>query len=42
MAQTRFDKQVEVTAESLAFGIGPVPGRAPHGRGGVKRTDATV
>ncbi|MFJ4007699.1 pRL2-11 [Streptomyces sp. NPDC090023] len=39
MAQTKFDKQVEDTAESLAFGIG----RFLFGRpmDGVKRTDAT-
>ncbi|MFE3249834.1 hypothetical protein [Streptomyces sp. NPDC059209] len=39
MAQTKFDKQVEVAAESVAFGIG----RFLAGRDldGVKRTDAT-
>ncbi|MEU1630285.1 hypothetical protein ABZ746_34310 [Streptomyces sp. NPDC020096] len=39
MAQTKFDKQVEETAESLMFGIG----RVLTGRDldGVKRTDAT-
>ncbi|MEV5240182.1 hypothetical protein AB0K89_13895 [Streptomyces cinnamoneus] len=39
MAQTKFDKQVEETAESLVFGIG----RALAGRDldGVKRTGAT-
>ncbi|MER7582244.1 hypothetical protein [Kitasatospora sp. NPDC097691] len=29
MAQTRFDKQVEETAESLAFGIGRFPAGRP-------------
>ncbi|MEV5568104.1 pRL2-11, partial [Streptomyces sp. NPDC052196] len=39
MAQTKFDKQVEDTAESLAFGIGRfLTGRPMDG---VKRTDAT-
>ncbi|WP_327229050.1 hypothetical protein [Streptomyces platensis] len=39
MPQTKFDRQVEETVESLAFGIG----RALAGRDldGVKRTDAT-
>ncbi|MFQ6147448.1 hypothetical protein ACLMNJ_30975 [Streptomyces seoulensis] len=39
MAQTKFDKQVEETAESLAFGIGRFLGGRPMD--GVKRTDAT-
>ncbi|MER5375912.1 hypothetical protein [Streptomyces sp. NPDC002553] len=39
MAQTKFDKQVEETAESLMFGIGRFPAGRPMD--GVKRTDAT-
>ncbi|MFJ3309474.1 hypothetical protein ACIPSA_41795 [Streptomyces sp. NPDC086549] len=39
MAQTKFDKQVEETAESLAFGIGRFLAGRPMD--GVKRTDAT-
>ncbi|MFI0264984.1 hypothetical protein ACH4OW_39010 [Streptomyces sp. NPDC017056] len=39
MAQTKFDKQVEETAESLVFGIGQFLARRPMD--GVKRTDAT-
>jgi hypothetical protein len=39
MAQTKFDKQVEETAESLAFGIDRV--LAGRNLDGVKRTDAT-
>ncbi|MFJ5851150.1 pRL2-11 [Streptomyces sp. NPDC092903] len=39
MAQTKFDKQVEETAESVAFGIGRFLGGRPMD--GVKRTDAT-
>ena len=39
MAQTKFDKQVEETAESLMFGIGRV--LAGRDLDGVKRTDAT-
>lgn len=39
MAQTKFDKQVEETAESLVFGIGRFLAGRPMD--GVKRTDAT-
>ncbi|MGW3060668.1 pRL2-11 [Streptomyces goshikiensis] len=39
MAQTKFDKQVEETAESVAFGIGRFLAGRPMD--GVKRTDAT-
>ncbi|MDX3131409.1 pRL2-11 [Streptomyces europaeiscabiei] len=39
MAQTKFDKQVEETAESLMFGIGRFLAGRPMD--GVKRTDAT-
>ncbi|MEU6212716.1 pRL2-11 [Streptomyces sp. NPDC047023] len=39
MAQTKFDKQVEETAESIAFGIGRFLAGRPMD--GVKRTDAT-
>ncbi|WP_411144655.1 hypothetical protein [Streptomyces sp. x-80] len=39
MAQTKFDKQVEETAESLAFGIDRM--LAGRNLDGVKRTDAT-
>ncbi|MEU5582992.1 DUF87 domain-containing protein [Streptomyces huasconensis] len=39
MAQTKFDKQVEKTAESLVFGIGRFLAGRPMD--GVKRTDAT-
>jgi hypothetical protein len=39
MAQTKFDKQVEDTAESLVFGIGRFLAGRPMDR--VKRTDAT-
>ncbi|WP_129292335.1 pRL2-11 [Streptomyces lydicus] len=39
MAQTKFDKQVEETAESIAFGIGRFLSGRPMD--GVKRTDAT-
>ncbi|QHA02033.1 hypothetical protein GQF42_00390 [Streptomyces broussonetiae] len=39
MAQTKFDKQVEETAESLMFGIGRM--LASRDLDGVKRTDAT-
>ncbi|WP_406469944.1 hypothetical protein [Streptomyces sp. NBC_01615] len=39
MAQTKFDKQVEETAESLAFGIGRFLAGRPID--GVMRTDAT-
>ncbi|MFH8443439.1 hypothetical protein ACH4D3_19700 [Streptomyces sp. NPDC018026] len=39
MAQTKFDKQVEETAESLIFGIGRFLAGRPMD--GVKRTDAT-
>lgn len=39
MAQTKFDKQVEETAESLAFGIGRFLAGRPMD--GMKRTDAT-
>ncbi|SCE08609.1 hypothetical protein GA0115239_11964 [Streptomyces sp. BpilaLS-43] len=39
MAQTKFDKQVEETAESLAFGIGRfLAGRPMDGE---RKTDAT-
>lgn len=39
MAQTKFDKQVEETAESLMFGIGRFLSGRPMD--GIKRTDAT-
>ncbi|MBE9499791.1 hypothetical protein IHE61_21405 [Streptomyces sp. GKU 257-1] len=39
MVQTRFDKQVEETAETVAFGIGRFLAGRPLD--GVKRTDAT-
>lgn len=40
MAQTKFDKQVEETAESLVSGIGRI--LAGRDLDGVKRTDATL
>ncbi|MEU3619005.1 hypothetical protein ABZ725_42800 [Streptomyces sp. NPDC006872] len=39
MAQTKFDRQVEETAEAVMFGIGRFLGG--RDMDGVKRTDAT-